>query len=183
MKLHKRKNRMSIIETLKRNDINSVWHFTDISNLDSIVKYGILSLHELVENSIDAHFSADVLSHSLDRRYGLDEYVHLAFISDHPMYHNALKRGSIDHGIWIELDLKVLLDDSVMFSDEVANKSGVKPFDYTKVEEKIDFIKMFHRDFWTRLEARKAEIMVPNKIDINYIKAIYDGNTGVQYGK
>ena len=174
---------MSIVETLKRNNINSVWHFTDISNLGSIAKYGILALHELVENSIDAHFGADELSHSLDRYYGLDEYVHLAFIQDHPTYHNALKRGSINHAIWIELDLKILLDDNVMFSDEVANKSGVKPFDYTRVEEKIDFRKMFHRDFWTRVEGRKAEIMVPSKIDTYYIKAIYDGITGAQYGK
>ncbi len=174
---------MSIVETLNRHDINSIWHFTDISNLESIAKYGLLSLHEILEKSIDARFGADSLSHSLDRRYGLDEYVHLAFIKDHPMYHNALKRGSIQHAIWIELDLKILLDDNVKFSDEVANKSGVKPFDHTRVEEKIDFNKMFHKDFWTRVEARKAEIMIPDKIDIRYIKAIYDDITGVRYGK
>ncbi len=174
---------MSIIETLKRHDINSVWHFTDISNLKSIAKYGILSLHEIVENTIDARFGADTLSHSLDRYYGLDEYVHVAFIPDHPMYHSALKRGSIEHAIWIELDLTILLDSNVIFSDKVANKSGVKPFDYTKVEEKIDFKKMFHKDFWTRVEARKAEIMIPDKINTQYIKAIYDDITGEKYGK
>ncbi len=183
MKIHKRKKKMSIIETLNRHNINSIWHFTDISNLESIAKYGILSLHEILENSIDARFGADSLSHTLDKKYGLDEYVHLAFIKDHPMYHNALKRGSIQHTVWVELDLKILLDDNVKFSDEVANKTGVKLFDSTRVEEKINFNKMFHKDFWTRVKARKAEIMIPDKIDIRYIKAIYDDITGARYGK
>ena len=42
---------------------------------------------------------------------------------------------------------------------------------------------MFDRDFWTRVEARKAEIMIPKKIDTRYIKAIYDDETGEKYGK
>lgn len=174
---------MSIVETLRKHNINSVWHFTDISNLKSMKKYGILSLHEIVENSIEARFGADSLSHSLDRQYGLDNYVHLAFIKDHPMYHNALKRGSIKHAVWLELDLSILLDSGAIFSDEIANKSGAKMYTLDKVEEKIDFEKMFHNDFWTKVEARKAEIMIPERIDMSYLKAIYDTRTGVRYGK
>ncbi len=174
---------MSIVETLRKHNINTVWHFTDISNLKSIKKYGILSLHEIVEKSIDAHFGADDLSHSLDRRSGLDKYVHLAFIKDHPMYHNALKRGSIDHAVWLEFDLSILLDSDAMFSDVVANKNGAKMYTLDKVEKKIDFGKMFHNDFWTKVEARKAEIMIPERIDMSYLKAIYDTRTGVRYGK
>ena len=174
---------MSIVETLKKHDIKSIWHFTDLRNLESIEKYGLLSLREIIRNDIDACFGADSLSHNLDIHYGLDKYIHLAFIDDHPMYHKAKNRGSIVYPIWIELDISLLFDENTIFSNKVANQSGAKIFTLDDVENMIDFNYMFHRDFWTRVEARKAEIMVPSKIDTRYIKAIYDDVTGERYGK
>jgi hypothetical protein len=57
---------MSIYETLGFYNIDSVWHFTDESNLDTIEKYGILSLNKIVNQNIKvACFGADSLSHSL----------------------------------------------------------------------------------------------------------------------
>lgn len=167
---------MGFLETLKRHDITSVWHFTDEANLKSIERHGILSLRNIIDNNIEvSHFGADDLSHSLDKYYGLDRYVHLSFIADHPMYYIARKRGSIIRGVWIELDIDILLMNDVLFSDKVANQTGVKPFSYKKVEEKIDFRKMFHNDFRTRVEARKAEIMVLSHIRTDNILGVYYG--------
>ena len=174
---------MSVVETFKKYEIDSIWHFTDLSNLKSIEKYGLLSLREIINNDIDACFGADLLSHNLDVHYGLDKFIHLAFIDDHPMYHIAKDRGSIMHPVWIELDISLLFDKNTLFSNKVANQSGAKIFTFDDINEMIDFDQMFHRDFWTRVEARKAEIMISDIIDTKYIKAIYDDVTGEKYGK
>ena len=167
---------MSVIETLQNQGINSIWHFTDKSNLDSIERYGILSLRGIIKDDIVvSRFGADNLSHTLDIHYGLDKYVHLALIKDHPMYHRAKQRGSIVYPVWIELDISILNKDKTVFSNRVANESGSKIYNIDKIEEKIDFNKMFHPDFWTRVEARKAEIMVANQIDADKIIGVYYG--------
>ncbi len=164
---------MSAIDVLKKNGINSVWHFTDERNIDSIARYGILSLHELDKSRISAYCGADGLSHSLDRNRGLHKYVHLAFINDHPMFYSAKKRGSIVYPVWIELDLSILHDKKTKFSDEVASKSGAGIYDIDLVDQKIDFAKMADEDFEVRKNAKKAEILVPAKIETRYIKNIY----------
>jgi len=165
---------MNIKKVLKDYGITSIWHFTDFSNLKSIEKYGILSLHNIMEKDINvSHFGADALSHNLDMHYGLDKYVHLSFIKDHPMYHVALRRGSIMDPVWIELDISILFEETTMFSDAVANESNSNIFKLNEVNDMIDFATMiYERDFWARVNSRKAEIMVANKIDTNKILGV-----------
>ena len=168
---------MSIVETLKKHDIHSVWHFTDKNNLKSIEKYGIQSLYSIITNGIEvSRFGADDMSHNLDLRYGLDKYVHLAFIDDHPMYHVAKGRGSIITPVWIELDLALIFENTTIFSDQVANASYAQRFDINSVEKMIDF-DMMHTAYNTqsRRQARKAEIMVSNEITIDHILRIKYG--------
>lgn len=169
---------MSIRETLSRYGIDSIYHFTDKSNLKSIEKYGIQSLYNITTQKIDVSaFGAESLSHSLDRNRGLDKFVHLAFIKDHPMYHTAKKRGSIITPIWIELDISVLFDEDTIFCDEVANKNNSNLFRLENILDFINFDTMINeKDFWTRITARKAEIMAYDSININKIK-------GITYGK
>ena len=174
---------MSTIETLRNNNISSLWHFTDRSNVASIMENGILSLKKIHENNVEACFGADELSHFLDQGRGLDAFVHLSFMNDHPMYHVALSRGSIANPVWIEIDISILDDREAVFSPEVANKNGAKIYRMDKVDEKINFNKMYHRDFDIRKNARKAELMIFGKIKKKYIVSICDVNTGETYGK
>ena len=168
---------MSIIETLQKHDIKSVWHFTDKSNLKSIEKYGILALTEIIKNDVDvSHFGADSLSHNLDMQYGLDKYVHLSFIDDHPMYHVAKRRGSIVSPVWIELDLALIFEKTTIFSDKVANGRNAKRFNINDIERMIDFDTMLMQyNTESRRNARKAEIMVANKISTDQILGVYYG--------
>ncbi len=161
---------------LKYHGIQSLWHFTDRSNLESIQKYGILSLKKIEKQRINIqHTGADTLSHSLDYYRGWDKYVHLAFISDHPMYHVAKSRGSIIDPIWIEIDISVIFEESTIFFNKVANDSTAKPFKLEKLKKKIDFDKMFHYDFDIKKEARKAEILVKGVINPDKIIGVYNG--------
>lgn len=168
---------MSIKETLIKYGIESVYHFTDEANLQTIEKYGIQSLKNILNLHITVkHFGAEELSHILDTRRGLDKYVHLSFIRDHPMYYVAKTRGNIIKPIWIEIDSSVLYDKYTLFCDKVANQNDANIFSLDKVEHNIDFETMIYSsDFQKRKEARKAEIMAYDSISINKIK-------GVTYG-
>lgn len=151
---------------LESKGIKSVWHFTDMSNLQSILDHGLMSLNALESEKIEVrHYGADSLSHSLDHIFNLDKYVHLSFVSDHPMYHVAKDRGSIVNPVWLEVDLSVIFESTTLFTNAVANATGTVPFQAKDLREKIDFDAMLHSDFDIRKEAKKAEILVRDRID------------------
>ncbi|HHH72645.1 MAG TPA: DUF4433 domain-containing protein, partial [Sulfuricurvum sp.] len=86
---------MKLIDNLDRYGIKSIWHFTDRSNLASIERHGLLSLSEIARRSVNVSaFGANEESHAYDRRFGLDRFVHLSFLMDHPMYYVAVRRKS-----------------------------------------------------------------------------------------
>jgi len=170
--------KMSIKETLENYGITSIYHFTDKANLRLIEKYGIQSLKNIFSLDIPVkHFGAEELSHNLDQRKGLDKYVHLAFIDDHPMYHVAKRRGNLKDPVWIEIDSSILYDQNTLVCDQVANKTGANLFQINKVLDFIDFDIILLKDHsFIRKEARKAEIMAYNEIPTNLIKGITYGN-------
>ena len=167
---------MSIVNQLKNIGIESLYHFTDYSNIASIEHHGILSLKQIKEKNIKvARFGADSLSHSLDRFYKLDHFVHLSFIDDHPMYHKAKQRGTIVKPVWLEIDVSILEDFTTLASNTIANKTGANIFFIDDIFKYIDFKKFYSLNFATKVEARKAEVMVPNAIPINKIKGAFYG--------
>lgn len=168
---------MTTKELLNKYGITSIYHFTDEENLTTIEKFGIQSLSNIEKNNIQvAHYGAESLSHSLDKKYGLDKFVHLAFIKDHPMYHVAKQRGNIINPIWIEIDISILFNSTTLFCDKVANQNNAKLFSLKEIENFINFGTMLYEsDFSTRKEARKAEILVLGNIETSLIKGISDG--------
>jgi len=171
-------NQKLIKNILDKYGITSVYHFTDKANLETIEKYGLLSLRNILRLNIDVkHFGAEELSHNLDQRKGLDQYVHLAFIQDHPMYHVAKKRGNLKNPVWLEIDSSILFEEDTLFCDKVANQTNANIFDIDKIIEYINFDTiLYETDFNRKIEARKAEIMALNSINPNKIK-------GITYGK
>ncbi len=174
---------MNIKKTLENYGITSIYHFTDKANLHTIEKHGLQSLKNICTFNIPVkHFGAEELSHILDERRGLDKYVHLSFIKDHPMYHVAKSRGNLINPVWIELDSSILYEDTTLFCDKVANQNESEIFDIDKILEKINFDILTDNRFisgyeWNiRKEIRKAEIMALSSISTNKIK-------GITYGK
>lgn len=174
---------MNIKRTLENYGITSIYHFTDEANLKTIGKFGLQSLKNILNRNIPVkHFGAEELSHILDERSGLDKYIHLSFIKDHPMYHVAKTRGNLINPVWIELDSSILYEDTTLFCDKVANQNGAEIFDIDEILEKINFEILTDNRFlsgeeWKiRKEIRKAEIMALDSISTNKIK-------GITYGK
>jgi len=164
-------------------NITSIWHFTDKSNLVSIEKYGLLSLEKLTQENIEVScYGANELSHSLDRAKGLDRYVHLSLIKDHPMQFTKKQNGEIPNPVWLEIDVSVLLEDETFFSNSVANARGSKIYEIHELNRHVDLDVLWTRTNWfdpeiqyRRRVAKKSEIMVANKIDTNLILGVSHG--------
>ncbi len=168
---------MTLQETLDFYNIDKIWHFTDISNVPSILEHGLLSLKIIEKLDISVScFGADKLSHDLDRYYGLDKYIHLSFIKEHPMCYKKKLHGDIPNPIWLAIDVSVLFDTGVYFATDVANKTGVSCHDIKKLEQKADIEVLWGKTDWSdskikkrRLSAKRGEIMIPNKIKLENI--------------
>lgn len=81
---------------------NFLYHFTDVSNLESIAKHGLLSKAELEARGIAvATPGGNEWSRDADTHKGLDDYVNLCFTSNHPCVTLlTLKGESRIHDIW-----------------------------------------------------------------------------------
>ncbi len=172
---HTKGREMNLQETLKHYGIKSFWHFTDMSNLESIKKYGLLSLHQLNQKKVNVScYGANELSHQLDEAKGLDRYVHLSFIPDHPMQYMRVKNGKMPNPIWLEIDVSVIFENRTLCSDEVANATDADLYHMKDMAKVIDLKTLLKQPHWSN-PIRKAELMVANKIDYSKIKEIYHG--------
>lgn len=112
-----------------QHNIESIWHFTDESNLDSIkVHGGLLSLAQLNERGISIpEPGGNERSQRTDKRKGLDQYVHLTFCAESPMLWVAQnKEDRIPNPCWLEIDRDLLLRDDVRFCVGFANRLGAE---------------------------------------------------------
>ena len=166
---------MNLKETLEFYSITSIWHFTDKSNLASIQKYGLLSLRLLNQYNIDVPcYGADSLSHFLDRNKGIDKYVHLSIIPNHPMLYIKKRNGDIPNPIWLEIDVSVLFEKESLCCNEIANKNGVSCYNINKIAEVIDLKKLLNRPA-PKDPIKRAQLLVANNIEWNKIKGVYHG--------
>ena len=175
---------MDLQATLDHYGIKSIWHFTDLSNIQSIANYGLLSLRNLINRKIEvACYGADELSHRLDISKGLDQFVHLSFIKEHPMQYVKTKNMDIPNPVWLEIDARVLFKKKSIFSDTVANKTGAKIYtDINDLSKYIDLDVLWTRKDWRdpqiqtrRKQAKYGEIMIKDLIEVQDIKGVYRG--------
>jgi len=163
---------------LERYGVGALWHFTDKSNLALIDQHrGLLSWGELQRRGVVVPSpGGNDWSHDADTLNGVDDYVHLAFLSDHPMLFIATQDGRIKEPVWLKIDLSVLLDQGVRYSNDVSNKAGVRLLTSEEAKEQIDFEVLFTHTDWKDPEikarrriALKSEILVPRLIPIDKI--------------
>ena len=116
----------SNIQVLRNNDVRSLFHFTDASNLESISKHGLLTWKKLGEQQIAARMNSSELSHRLDTKAGLADFVRLSFCEKHPMMYLALKDGRISKPVVLEIKLEVVSRPGVLFCAINAASSAAK---------------------------------------------------------
>jgi hypothetical protein len=168
---------MTLKDTLDFYNRKVLWHFTDKSNLASIQRYGLLSLNIIEKYDINVScYGADTLSHNLDRVKGLDRYVHLSFLNEHPMHYRKKMSGEIPNPIWLAIDIAVLFQNNTLFTTDIANKTGVYPHTIDQLQQKADLEVLWGETDWKdetikerRKVAKKGELLVPNIIEPKYI--------------
>ena len=169
---------------LNKYKFDGIWHFTDRSNMELIQEHkGLLSLSELERRGIEIpNPGGNEWSHEADKSKGLDDYVHLAFIDDHPLLYLAKQGGRITEPVWLKIQSSILLKEGVRFCSEISNKSSAVIIEAEAAKEQIDFEVLFTYMDWTDQEvqarrrvALKSEILVPGFVPIERILEIKNG--------
>jgi len=163
---------MNANDFLAKYGIRNFYHFTERANLDSIRRYGLLSLAELERLNIqNVHFASDSESRSVDVHYGLNDYVRLAFVNQHPMEYVAKSKGRIKDSIFLSISSSVILQDGIRVAGGVAYQQGVSIYNLSEACEHLDFDVLLLRSDWKNsaimsrvMAARKYELLIPKCI-------------------
>jgi hypothetical protein len=170
-------------EILERNGIKKLYHFTDRDNLESIIRNGgLYSWADCNAKSIDiSKPGGSGMSRQLDQRDGLQNYVRVSFVTQHPMMYVAMNDGRISNPVILEIDPQVIGWKGTKYADRNATKTGAN------VGEELSDFKAIHFD---AVKANKhfdladseqpffqAEVLVKNHIPLEYITNI--GNFGI----
>ena len=165
-------------ELIGKYGIKQLYHFTDERNIPSIKEHGLLSWKAAQRLGIEVTApGGNDWSHEVDDKLGLDEYVHLCMIGEHPMEYLARAEGRIGETVFLHLDPSVLEMDGVIFSPGVANKSGVPLLRVAEAVDQMDLDVVYRWLDWRdpeinrrRQEARKYEVLVPDCVPTNLIR-------------
>lgn len=171
---------MSPEEFVRHYQIGALYHFTDTRNLPSIRQHGLLSWSQLHERGIvPSAPGGNQWSHDADRRHGLDRFVHLCLMNEHPMEFVAKQEERIADSVFLAISPTVLQKPGVLFSPEVANKSGVRLMDLEEAVTSLDFEVVYRRTDWKdpsiqerRRAARKIEVLVPDAVAPQLIRGL-----------
>lgn len=169
-------NTVAMINYLKDNSIERFMHFTDVRNLASIVKNGgLFSWDQCNKNNIKIAISGgNDLSHSLDRRFGLTNYVRLSFCQLHPMVKKLTTTGDFKPA-FLEFSLNTLELGNVLFSDINATDNAHNLYHGIEGLKAIDLKATQETDlpYGTKYKQAQAEILVEGFIPLTYCNAIY----------
>ncbi|MCE8015933.1 DUF4433 domain-containing protein [Halomonas sp. MCCC 1A17488] len=168
-------------ELIARFNIQKLYHFTDTRNLPSIREQGgLLRLAEMKRRSVNgAVFGGNQWSHDADVARGLDGYVHLCFLSEHPMEWCAKNDGRILDSVFLQICPSVLNFSGVRVANDVSNKSGVSLLTLEEAAQQLDWEVLYGWTDWSdeaikarRKSAKKYEVLVPYDIPLNLIGGI-----------
>lgn len=172
---------MTPAEFIAKFGVQSFWHFTDTRNLGSIRTAGaILRLAEAQRRRIEIPApGGNDWSQKADKRLGLDEYVHLCLVGEHPMEFRAKEQGHIVESVFLGVSVEVLSVPDVRFAPGVANRSGVPLLTLDQAVAQMDFEVVYTRMNWKdpaikeRLKvARKYELLVPRDLPLALVRGL-----------
>lgn len=167
-----------VVDYLRSKGITKLYHFTDKTNIKSIIDNGGLYSWKACERkgiTINRPGGSQT-SRSLDSYRGLENYVRLSFTRKHPMMYVAQNDGRICNPVILEIDLSVARQSTTLFSDRNATKNGaIVASGYDGVKN-IHFPTVTQDNHFDLLSDEKefyqAEVLVYEKIPISSITNI-----------
>ena len=170
-----KKDYAEIALQIRMRQIQYLYHFTDKQNINSIIKYGgLYSWSALVEKKIDSKMGGNELSHKLDCRFNLQDYVRLSSNFETPMQYRLKERGYKLVKLLIH-PIVALLNDT-LFSNMNATDNRVVIGDTSNHISGILAAApcgILARDD-RRFAVSQSEILVKHFIPLQYIINIYD---------
>lgn len=173
--MKRRKDYRLFKQLLEEYNIHKFYHFTDRANILSIANNGgLFSRAECEARNIKiSRPGGSDLSHSLDCKHNLQDYVRISFCKNHPMLYSAIADRRIIDPVILEIDTDVLFIDGNIFFDKNAlriGSTGGTDFEYFR---KIHFsTTQCQSQFDVSDEERpyyQAEILIKHSIPIHYI--------------
>ncbi len=164
-----------ILRMLSANDIQFLYHFTDVRNLSLILDTGGLLPRAELERSGrigTVTTGGDPQSQVEDRKWRNEEYVHLNFWPKTPMaYYRELDRNLC----YLVIDSKVAARAGVVFTETNAITGGHQRGEGVKGLGLVDFRVRTHRTPWEDPDSKRkyqAEVLVPGMVEITVFKRI-----------
>jgi hypothetical protein len=159
---------------LQEKNITKLYHFTDRANLQSIKQNGgLLSWAYCKQNNIAIpRPGGSELSWVLDRQKGLQNYVRLSFVADHPMLYVAQNDGRIVNPVILEISTDVIFKKETKFATRNAAKSGVMANGTIEKFNAIKFSVLRSRYFDLDENEKpfyQAEVLVWEKVPLDKI--------------
>lgn len=161
-------------EVMAANQIHTLYHFTDRSNLESIKKHGALySWYHCSTNNISIPIpGGNQLSRDLDTRKGLQDYVRVSFTRCHPMMFVEPIRNR--NNVILELETEVVYWKGTKYADKNATRNDVNIGASLKDFNQLRFDLFKGPNHFSLSDNDKpffqGEILVPNSIPARYIR-------------
>ena len=155
-----------------------LFHVTEFKNLESILKNGLLSLDELESQNMEVRYCSSQDSRNIDKHWGLSKYVRLAYTPFYDMIPKSLHAGDLKNPIIILISPEILKLEGVKFTNKNAISNDADLYNEDEIFDSLDFEKIYtFRDRFNcsskeYKNARQSEILVPQKIDVIYIKKV-----------
>lgn len=156
----------------------TLYHFTDEANFQSIARLGLLSKAQLRARDLWPPQAAggNALSWRLDLERGIDPYVSLCMTQNHGMKFLAQQDGRLPNARYLAINPQVLLIPGVMFAFGVANGNDVEILPIADAVGYMDLEVLYSRTNWSdpainaRLrDAEKCEVLIPNAVPHEFI--------------
>lgn len=180
--MNKKSNWQELKNIIDEKGVKKLYHFTDRDNLESIIKNGgLYSWADCDEKGIVIPKpGGESLSRSLDTRDGLQHYVRVSFVKDHPMMFIAMNEHRISNPVVLEIDPEVVWWQDSLYCNKNVTRNDASYGGGVEHLGQIHFDTVLKSRFFDLAEEEKpfykAEVMVKNFIPIQYITNI--GNFG-----
>ena len=173
LKYHFKDDFMEFYRFLSEKGIDRLYHFTDSSNVESIINSGyIYSNLELSRKGISPQYASSEDSRVADKRRGWDDYVRVSFVKNHPMMHVAMTCGRIRKPAVLEINPFVLLLPDTLISDRNALKTGARIGSSSNYLLNVR-TELFTTNYFNLSPDERsffqAEVLVPKRIGVEMI--------------
>lgn len=164
---------------LDKYGIEYIYHMTHIDNLKNILKYGLLSHHnDAVRHNID--------NPEVNNRRNFYEPIYNKNVHNYvPFYFNPrnamlyVNKEKQDEIVILAFDRSLIYKQGSLFTDGNASVQGTKFYKDIKDLNKLNW-QCLKSKYWNDFEDGKrlmmAEVLVPDNVNIGYLKKIYCEN-------